>query len=310
MTLKQVEERVTEIESAVELILKRLEVLERKFQPFDDLITRVENAESRLTIHEISVEDKMKEAGTETDSKVLTSELRSEEKIKEIGEKFKETVDKLYTIELKVNDWPTPAAEDYTLVTNKRNERKLRLSSLPVVKQSHAEKYKDKPKDTIVLLGDSLTRGVGVKLEYQSNMASTICRPGAHIDDITVEVSKLGDNADRHVVLLVGTNDIKREDSVNILKKYRNMLGETQKIKNRKVSVVGIPRRANLDNFDNSRRIGVNSELKEMCATLNVEFLEYEPSNNRLARDGLHLNDLGQNELGLKIYQHCGRFLV
>ena len=234
-------------------------------------------------------------------------------KIEELGEKLKETVDKVIAIDSKVEElikeWPTPA-EGWTLATNKRNERKLSLSSKPIVKPSHAEKFKIKPKDTIVLLGDSLTRGVGAKLEYQSNMVSAICRPGARIDNVAEEISKLGDNVDRHVVLLVGTNDIKKEGSEIILSKFKNLIDESQKIKNRKVSVVGIPRRIDLDQFHNSRRIGVNTRLKEMCEALNGEFIEYEPIDSWLARDGLHLNHLGQNELGFKIYQHCGRFLV
>ena len=257
----------------------------------------------------------MKDDKSETDSRVLASELRCEEKMKVLDAKFSEAVDKVIAIEAKVGklsgDWPTPgeAAEAYIVATNKRNEaRRLRRASNQ--KSSHAEKYKDKSKETIVLLGDSLTRGVGAKLEYQSNMVSAICRPGAHIDDITEEVHKLGDNEDRHVELLVGTNDIQGEGSEVILSKYKNLIDESQKIKNRKVSVVGIPRRGDLDSFCNSRRLGVNNRLKEMCKGSNVEFLNYEPRDSWLARDGLHLNHLGQNELGFKIYQHCKSFLL
>src|SRR3989442_1729026 len=229
MTLKQAEERLTKIESLVESLLLRLGVVEKKLETVEILRKQVDDTENIQAIHELSVEDKMKD---------------------------------------------------------------------------------DKSKETIVLLGDSLTRGVGAKLAYQSNMVSAICRPGAHIDDITEEVHKLGDNEDRHVVLLVGTNDIQGEGSEVILSKYKNLIGESQKIKNRKVSVVGIPRRGDLDSFYNSRRLGVNNRLKEMCKGSNVEFLDYEPRDSWLARVGLHLNHLGQNELGFKIYQHCKSFLL
>ena len=57
-------------------------------------------------------------------------------------------------------------------------------------------------------------------LEQQSNLASTISVSGAHIDDITKELCKLGDKDDRHIVVLVGTNDIKGEGREVVLSKY------------------------------------------------------------------------------------------
>jgi lysophospholipase L1-like esterase len=314
MTVKQLEERLTKMESVVESIIARMEAVEKKIEPIEEWRKRVENAENKQAIHEVSVEDKMKEASSETDSKIMASELRSEEQIMNLGEKIKVTVDKFVEVERKVNEirneWPTPE-EGRALMINKRTkEGTLNLSGIPTGKPSHAEKFKDKPKETIVILGDSLTRGVGAKLEYQSNMVTTICRPGAHIEDITDEVSRLGDNADRHIVLLVGTNEIKKEGSEIILEKYKNLIEESRKIKNRNVSVVGIPRRGDLNEFHNSRRIGVNSRLKKMCENSNIEFIVYEPLDSWLARDGLHLNHRGQNELSYIIYQHCGHFLV
>ena len=112
------------------------------------------------------------------------------------------------------------------------------------------------------------------------------------------------------MVLLVGTNDIQGEGSEVMLSKYKNLIEASQTIKNRKVSVVGIPRRVDLDSFYNSRRLGVNIRLKEMCKASKVEFIDFDPRDSWLARDGLHLNHAGQNELGFKIYQHCGSFLV
>ena len=96
-----------------------------------------------------------------------------------------------------------------------------------------------------------------------------------------------------------------------MLAKYKSLVEESKNlIKNRIVSVVGIPRRVDLSNFHNSRRIGVNKRLNELCEAMNVEFIDYEPVDNRLARDGLHLNHLGQDDLGRKIFQHCKRFLM
>lgn len=297
----------------MDALLQKFTKIEEAFEAagFNRLAKKVDDIESKQTVAEIALDDKLKVFSTETDSKIVSCELRSEEKIKELGDKCSEAIDKALAIEIRLKDlskeWPTPM-EGWTQVASKRNEKKLNQAAKPIV--TFAEKFKAKPKDTIVLVGDSLTLGVGAKLAMQSNMVSTICRPGSHIEDITLEVGKLDDKEDRHLVLLVGTNEIMSEGSVGILSKYSTLIDVSRKLKNRKVSVVGIPRRADLSSFHNSRRIGVNMQLREKCEAVNVEFIDYEPADNRLARDGLHLNHLGQDELGRKIFQHCRRFLV
>ena len=145
MTLKQAEERLAKIESVVESILTRLEVMEKKLEAVEVLRKDLGDTENRQAFYEISVDDKMKEVNSEVDSKIVAGELRCEEKIKVLGDKFIEIVDKAIAIESKVDklsgDWPTPAeaAEAYTLVRNKRNEVKRARNQNP----SHAEKFKN-----------------------------------------------------------------------------------------------------------------------------------------------------------------------
>lgn len=322
----KVEERLSKLESTMEMMMGKLTKIEQVIGSagFDLLSKKVDEIADKQTIAELAMDDRVKDVISETDSKVAGSELRSEEKMKALGDKCIEAMDKALAIEIKLKDliaeWPTPregeptreAELQWSSVINKRNAKKETKASLQESKPtiSFAEKFKDLPNDTIVLIGDSLTRGVGAKLEFQSNMVSTICKPGANIDDITNEVSRLKNKVDRHLVLLVGTNDIKKEGSVTILSKYKNLLDKSKKVKNKKVTIVGIPRRNDLTNFHNSRRLGVNKYLREMCEAVNVEFIDYEPASSRLARDGLHLNHLGQDELGYKIFQNCRRFLV
>ena len=151
---------------------------------------------------------------------------------------------------------------------------------------------------------------MGAKLQVQSGMVSTICKPGAHIDDIRKVVSELGNKDDRHLVLLVGTNDVINDDSEVLLSKYMALIDESKKVANRKISAVGIPRRADLTYLQNRHRLGVNKYLRMMCEENDVEYIEYEPADSRLARDGLHLNELGQDELGRLIFKHCRSFLA
>src|ERR1051325_5918001 len=145
-------------------------------------------------------------------------------------------------------------------------------------------------------------------IETDSKVVTSELRSEEKIKDLGEKFKEHGDKDDRQIVVLVGTNDIKGEEVV--LSKYKCLIDESNKIKNGKVSVVGIPRRLDLSTVHNSRRIGVNKRLKELCEAMNVEFIDYEPLDNRLARDGLHLNHLGQDDLGRKIFQHCKRFLM
>src|SRR3989441_5540824 len=143
MTLKEAEERLTKIEALVQAVLLRIGVVEKKLESVEILKKEVEDTENRQAFHELSVDDKIKDVNSETDSRVVASELRCEEKIKVLGDKFIEALDKVMAIESKVDklsgDLPTPAeaAEAWSIATNKRNEaRKLSRTNTP--KPSHA----------------------------------------------------------------------------------------------------------------------------------------------------------------------------
>jgi uncharacterized phage infection (PIP) family protein YhgE len=105
----------------------------------------------------------------------------------------------------------------------------VKETKITVNKISFAEKFKDKAKDTIVLVGDSLARGVGQKLEQQSHMVTTKSRGGARIEQVTEQIGLLQDNVDRHLVVLVGTNNVENDSSEAIRLKYRSLLEASKK---------------------------------------------------------------------------------
>jgi len=87
MTLKQAEERLTKIESLVESLLVRLGVVEKKLETVE-ILKQVDDAGNRQAILELLVEDKVKDDKSETDSRVLASELSCEEMMKVLDAKF------------------------------------------------------------------------------------------------------------------------------------------------------------------------------------------------------------------------------
>lgn len=311
---KKIEERVKNVENAMELLNERIAKLEEKLGAVDHLCRRVDDVDSKHVIYETTALDKFKDMSEEIESKFTACEIRIEDKLLAIGNRLEELVNRTAAFELGLaemtKEWPTPK-EVWTQVESRKNERRMSRGGNEdtIKKPSFGEKFKNKAKDTIVLVGDSLARGVGAKLEQQSHMVTTLCKGGAKIEQVAEEISRLDDKEDRHLVVLVGTNNIQREGSIVLIDKYRKLLEECKKIKNRKVSLIGIPRRSDLSSYEESRRIGVNLWLKELCNEYGAAFLPYEPRDNRLARDGLHLNHVGQDELGRAIFVHCKSFL-
>lgn len=292
--------RKSDTERAIEQVLERVIKIEAKLELISKRLDEVENGQ---IAQGLQADDKIKEVASECDSKVTSSELRCESRVEVLGSKLRDVSDKTTAIELRIGEmskeWPTP------------QEAKLAgIGRSKASKVSFADKFKDKAKDTIVLVGDSLARGVGQKLEQQSHMVSTESRGGARIEHVTGQIGKLQDNVDRHLVVLVGTNNVENDTSEDIRLKFKSLLEASKKVRNRKVSVIGIPKRFDLSDYQNSRRIGANLELERMCSESEVGFIEYEPYRSRLAKDGLHFNQVGQDELARKIFEHCTSFLV
>ena len=125
---------------------------------------------------------------------------------------------------------------------------------------------------------------------------------GARIDRISAEVGKLENSKERHVVVLVGTNDVNREGSIVLREKYRRLIEKCKEKRNRHVTLIGIPTRFDVNNTQNSRRLGVNLMLSVLCKDLGVSYFDFECKRSRLWKDGLHLNSVGQDELARKIF--------
>jgi hypothetical protein len=101
-----------------------------------------------------------------------------------------------------------------------------------------------KTKDTITFLGDSLVRNVGASLEHQLPGVVTVgSKSGAKIEQVMEEVQKLPNSDSRHLVVLVGTNNLKTQGTETIRKKFDDLVAACKQVQSRKVTVVGIPKR-------------------------------------------------------------------
>ena len=91
---------------------------------------------------------------------------------------------------------------------------KCKLSENTSIEQMH----KNKKEGTVLLIEDSLTRGVGNHLKSQHSMFDSLAFGGAKIEDITRKVEELKDN-ESHIVLMVGTNNLKSDGATMIMSK-------------------------------------------------------------------------------------------
>ena len=172
-------------------------------------------------------------------------------------------------------------------------------------KMSFGDKFRNLPQDTVLVVGDSMARGIGCCLERDSGLFSKLVYGGAKIEDIEQRLEVVGDKPGSHVVIVVGTNNLKREGSETILKRYESLMDKMQKRRYRKVTFVEVMKRTDVGNFLNSRRLGLNMRLKRLCDSNGFGFVETGVLGEDLGADGVHLNNTSQDKVARVIFQHC-----
>jgi len=171
---------------------------------------------------------------------------------------------------------------------------------------SFSKKFEDKVEGTVLLIGDSLARGVGSHLRTQHVMFESQAFGGARIEDITKKVEVMEDKARSHIVVMVGTNNLKSDGTELIMSNYRDLVRQLKAGGFRKITMVGILGRNDLSNYNDSKRMAMNIQLKELCVQNSIEFLEIGIVKEKmLDRKGLHLNFSGQDTVARCIFKHC-----
>ena len=313
---KKLEDKLTKMNSEIRTIRDKIDAavkqneediksVQDRLHEFVEKIKRSERETSVATFFESNekLEDQLKKIQEETASKLTVNALQCEETVEQLRKTVQEVADKVMR-----KEWPTPSECKSRDIKIRRNE-----SAHPVLQTRRlgfGEQYKSKAKDTIVVIGDSLVREVGKRLEIDNHMFTSASKGGATIETIEEEIRKLPDCEDRHLIVMVGTNNIKNDGSEVVWKKYESLIATCKSIKNRLITFVGIPRRYDLSNLQNSRRLAINTRLRMMCRGSGMKYLDYECDRNRLGADGLHFNNKGQIELAQRIFTHSTSFLL
>lgn len=158
--------------------------------------------------------------------------------------------------------------------------------------------------EEVRLVGDSMVRGQLTEFCARSpKTRKRFCIPGGGVDDVVAavdEVSKMAP-ANALYVIHVGSNDVQRTRSEELLLKYQKLI-KSFKEKSSRIIVSGIiPRLGVEDRFYNVAT-STNRCLAEICKKENVGFVNtwdnFYYDDYLFSKDGVHLNQVGAARFG------------
>ena len=304
------------IESTLEELRCRLSLHEDKVNRVEERVARVEHRCAELG-KEIETGAKK---GLEVESQCMIVKLQTEDKIMKLGDRLDESMSRVAVLELRLSEgsklWPTPSQSLEIQSKNKiRNEVKCKddrekvdseeeIVEISVSSQRASEISKIKNKGKVIVMGDSLAKGIGNSLERRSNEFEAQASPGAKIENITDKLKKFGEKPGNHLLLMVGTNNLVSDGSEILLDKYEKLLVEAKMQKYKSISMVSILDREDINEFYNSRRLGTNLRLPELCKKNGADFIQISRVNGMLGMDKLHLNFKGQDFVAREIIDY------
>ena len=149
-----------------------------------------------------------------------------------------------------------------------------------------------------VFVGDSIVRKTDRVLNKGDDVV--VCLPGAKIEAITERVKNIvGSGKGGSVLVHVGTNNVEREGTTAIVRKYRQLVRTLKQTRVEQVILSGIlpvmGRRGH--KYRNCRGMAINMLVQKLCREEEVGFVDLWGSfvgrADMYMKDGLHLSGKG-----------------
>ena len=149
-----------------------------------------------------------------------------------------------------------------------------------------------------VFVGDSIVRKTDRVLNKGDDVV--VCLPGAKIEAITKRVKNIvGSGKGGSVLVHVGTNNVEREGTTAIVRKYRQLVRTLKQTRVEQVILSGIlpvmGRRGH--KYRNCRGMAINMLVQKLCREEEVGFVDLWGSfvgrADMYMKDGLHLSGKG-----------------
>ncbi len=279
----------------------------------DDRITELESTVQSLIDRLARLDPVSDELGSEQTCRKCAS-VDLEDRVSRLETSLRELSGKVEALAVSPDQhqqqWPRVGSEaktgkdGWTLVTRKRTESARSKTSTEEAgdrKVTVGEKIRSS-EGNVVVMGDSLARGMGYKLREQvGDRVAVKAVGGSRLSEVSQAVGTLPIDKRRNLVVVAGANSLKDVMSEGMLRSYGEMIDNGKRVSNG-IIVVGLVKRYDLGPSFERKRNDINSSLKSMCKVKGVEFVEYEPERSRVHGDGLHLNFRGQNELGRMVF--------
>jgi len=121
-----------------------------------------------------------------------------------------------------------------------------------------------------------------------------VSHSGATVKDTQDYIKPMLRKKPKHVIIHVGTNNLRRDKPKEVKKKVVKLLEESKKTNPEvNMAVSSIVKRSD-DSNQSNKVMQVNEALKEYCSTKNIAFIDNNNIDQEcLNRGGLHLNKKG-----------------
>ena len=202
------------------------------------------------------------------------------------------------------NTTSVPSQDDFQEVRNNVRPKKRILPFTKCENKFQILSDNANDEDEVRLIGDSIVRGQRFEFAARSpTTRSRFCIPGGGVQDVIDSVHKVTNHASATTtyVIHVGTNDVQKSKSEELLDKYRQMI-RAFKAKSSNVILSGIiPRRQAGQRFYSSAT-SINRRLANLCSEENIGYVNvwdhfyYDAS--LFSSDGLHLSQVGDARFG------------
>ena len=156
---------------------------------------------------------------------------------------------------------------------------------------------------------DSIVRKTDIVLNKGDNVMA--CLPGAKIEAITERVENIvGSGKSGSVLVHVGTDNVEREGTTAIVRKYRNLVRTLKQTRVEQVILSGILPAIGWrgQKYRNCRGMAINMLVQKLCREEEVGFMDmwgsFVERADMYMKDGLHLSGKGQQYLRMYIQRN------
>ena len=227
----------------------------------------------------------------------VSNQIQNETESGEIGEiKEKKIINQLKQVRLKMNDDYNYSKGKY-LRTNTDGD-KSRMGNLELSDQLR-ELNNKWPDNTILIAGDSMLYGIDEKRLKKNSKVRVF--PGSTIEELKMYITPLLYKKPKTLILQIGTNNCKSNNSIQIKEKYIDLIEYIKHIlPDCKIVCSSLIKR--YDDAKAQMTVNMcNNKLKE----LDIDYIDNGNINEtHLGKKGLHLNSYGIGKLALNFIKY------